>query len=256
MNLFSLFRVELVKIRRSRIFWILLIPALMMWLPSGFNAEVNFRMDTYGVPPEYNYFIQGYMGMAWFMIPATLIVCTVLLNQTERANNGILKCLALPVSTGRLSLAKFLVAVLLTFEQLALSIAAYYVSAVLASRLYEYDFILPFPYVCRAASLIYFAALPMAAVFWMLSVLIQTPIFSVGLGLASAVPSVLVLNTEIWYCYPMVYPFYVLMTEYGKMAEGIFDTEVQLFPLLPIAVIVTIVCLLIACLRFGAAERR
>ena len=60
----ALFGVELLKIRRSKIFWILLIPAVMMWLPSALNADINFIMTEYNVAPEYNFFIQGYMGMA------------------------------------------------------------------------------------------------------------------------------------------------------------------------------------------------
>ena len=41
----------------------------------------------------------------------------------------------------------------------------------------------------------------MAAVFWMIANLIQTPVFSVGIGLASIVPSVLMINTKIWFAY-------------------------------------------------------
>ena len=256
MNFFSLLYVELLKIRRSRIFAILLIPALMMWLPSALNADVNFIMNPYEISPEYNYFIQGYMGMTWFMIPATLIICAVLLNQTEKSSHGLLKCLSLPVSAAGMCLAKFLVMMFLTIVQLFLSIAAYYASAALASEIYDYSFVLPFSYVCRVASLIYLAALPMAAVYWMLSILISTPIFSVGLGLASVVPSVLMLNTKVWYCYPFDFPFYLLMTEYGKLAPEVFDTKMQLLPLLPIAAIVTLFCLLIACVRYGKAERK
>ncbi len=255
LNLFSLFGVELLKIRRSKIFWILLIPAVMMWLPSAMNANVNFIMNAYDISPEHNYFIQGYMGMAWFMIPATLIVCTVLMNQTELSSRGLVKCLSLPVSAAKVCLAKFLVTVFLTTVQLVLSIASYYASAVLASRLYEHDFLLPFPYVCRAASLIYLAVLPTAAGYWMIGVLIRTPIFSVGLGLASIVPSVLMLNTEVWYCYPPAYPFYMLMTEYGKLVPEIFSNRVQLIPMVPLGAGVTLLCLGIACARYGAAER-
>lgn len=256
MNLLTLLRVELLKIRRSKIFWILLIPAVMMWLPSAMNADINFVMNTYEVAPEYNYFIQGYMGMAWFMIPATLMICAVLLNQTEKSNHGLLKCLALPVSAAGMCLAKFLVMIVLTFVQLLLSIGTYYASAVLASEIHDYNFVLPFVYVCRTASMIYLAALPTAAVYWMFSVLISTPIFSMGLGLASIVPSVLMLNTKVWYCYPMDYPFYILMTEYGKLAPEVFDTQIQLMPMLPIAAVLTVACLAIACIRYGKAERK
>ena len=251
----ALFGVELLKIRRSKIFWILLIPSGMMWLPSALNADINFIMTEYNVAPEYNFFIQGYMGMAWFMIPATLVICSVLLHQTELSHRGLVKSLSLPVSSVRLCLAKFLVTVLLTVVQLILSVAAYYGAAALASRLYEYDFVLPFSYVCRIAALIYLAALPMAAVFWMLSVLIRTPIFSAGLGLASVVPSVLMLNTKFWCWYPFDYPFYMLMTEYGRVAPEIYDSHIQLIPLLPAGIVITVICLLLACLMYGAAEK-
>ena len=107
MNFFALIGVELRKIRRSKILLILLVPVILMWIPSIINAEMNF--DTRGIPitPENNFFIQGFMGMVWFMIPASLVVGTVLLTQTERANKGILKMLSLPVNTAKLCLAKF-----------------------------------------------------------------------------------------------------------------------------------------------------
>lgn len=250
------FRIELIKIRRSRIFWILLIPAVMMWIPSALNADVSFRVSDINIPPEHNFFIQGFMGMAWFMLPAALIVCTVLLNQTERTNKGFLKMLSLPVSTGRLCLAKFLVMLLLMTIQMLLTIVFYYVGALLASRLENYDFVLELPYVVHAAAMIYLAVIPMAAIFWMLAVLIQTPIFSAGICLASVVPSVLMLNTRFWAFYPMDYPFYMLMTEYGKQAEEIFTTEIEWMPMLPVSLVVTVLCLGIACARFGKAETR
>lgn len=250
------FRIELIKIRRSRIFWILLIPAVMMWIPSALNADVSFRVSDINISPEHNFFIQGFMGMAWFMLPAALIVCTVLLNQTERTNKGFLKMLSLPVSTGRLCLAKFLVMLLLMTIQMLLTIVFYYVGALLASRLENYDFVLELPYVVHAAAMIYLAVIPMAAIFWMLAVLIQTPIFSAGICLASVVPSVLMLNTRFWAFYPMDYPFYMLMTEYGKQAEEIFTTEIEWMPMLPVSLVVTVLCLGIACARFGKAETR
>ena len=54
----------------------------------------------------------------------------------------------------------------------------------------------------------------------------------------------------------MCYPFYVLMTEYGKAAEGMFTTTADLLPWLPVAAAITIVSLAVSCKCFGAAERR
>ena len=256
MNFFALIGVELRKIRRSKILLILLVPVILMWIPSIINAEMNF--DTRGIPitPENNFFIQGFMGMVWFMIPASLVVGTVLLTQTERANKGILKMLSLPVNTAKLCLAKFAVLILLSFVQMAMTIAAYFISAAIASALQDYNFVLEPLYVCRVAFSLYAGAVPMAAVFWMIANLIQTPVFSVGIGLASIVPSVLMLNTKIWFAYPMSYPFYLLMVEYGRSAAGVYERQIAWLPWLPAAVSITVIALGIACMRFGAAERR
>lgn len=256
MNFLSLIGVELKKIRRSKILLILLVPVIIMWIPSIINADMNF--DTRGIPitPENNFFIQGFMGMVWFMIPASLVVGTVLLIQTERSNKGILKMLSLPVNTAKLCLAKFTVLILLSFVQMVMTIGTYYISTAIASQMQDYSFFLEPLYVCRVAFSLYAGAIPMAAVFWMIANLIQTPVFSVGIGLASIVPSVLIINTKIWFAYPMSYPFYLLMVEYGRAAEGMYDSQIAWLPWLPVAALITVVALGIACMRFGAAERR
>lgn len=256
MNFLSLIGVELKKIRRSKILLILLVPVITMWIPGIVNSDMIF--DTRGIPitPENNFFIQGFMGMAWFMIPASLVICTVLLIQTERSHKGILKMLSLPVNTAKLCLAKFAVLVLLAFAQMVMTIGTYYISAAIASHVLDYPFVLEPLYVCRVAFSLYAGAIPMAAVFWMIATLIQAPVFSVGIGLASIVPSVLMINTKIWFAYPMSYPFYLLMVEYGRAAEGMYDTQIAWLPWLPVAALITVVALGIACVRFGAAERR
>ena len=169
MSFLSLVKVELQKIRRSKIFLILLIPVIMMWIPSALNADMNFDLRGIPITPEKNFFIQGFMGMVWFMIPASLVICTVLLTQTERTNRGMLKMLSLPVSTAKLCLAKFSVLVLLAFSQMIMTVCAYYFCAALVSRIQDYNFILDPLYVCGNTLGIYAGAIPMASVFWMIA---------------------------------------------------------------------------------------
>lgn len=256
MNFFTLIQIEFQKIKRSKILLLLVIPVFMMWIPSILNADMNF--DTQGIPitPEHNFFIQGFMGMVWFMIPATLIICTVLLRQNEHSNHGILKMLALPISGPALCLAKFIVLILLSFVQMFLLIIAYYISAAAASAILDYTLLLPPLPVFHAVFGFYLAVIPMAAIFWMLAVLVASPIFQIGIGLASIVPSVLLINTKIWFAYPMCYPFYLLMIEYGRAAEGVYQTSIDWMPWIPIAIAMTFIALFIACLRFGYAERK
>lgn len=154
------------------------------------------------------------------MFPASMVVGTVLLNMTERSNRGILKMLSLPINTAKLCLAKFVVLLALAAFQILMTIVLYFVSAEIVSKTQDYDFILQPLFVFKEAGLIFAAAIPMLAFFWLLSVCIQTPIFSIGIGLASIVPSVLMINTKVWFAYPMSYPFFVITAEYGKLAAN------------------------------------
>ena len=256
MNLLSLIRVELKKIRRSKILLILLAATVILWLPSILNVDINFKMDDIGISPENNFLIQGFLGMAWFMYPASMIVSTVLLVQTERSNKGILKMLALPVSTFQLCFAKFIVLFTLAAAQVLMITGMYFISAAIVTQTQNYDFMLSPLFVLKEAGFIYLSSIPMLAFFWLISVCIQTPIFSMGIGLASIVPSVLIMNTKAWFSYPMTYPIYVITSEYGKLASHFSSWEIKLVPWIPVAVAFTCLCFIISCLSFGQHERR
>ena len=256
MSFLSLVRVEFKKIRRSGIFLILVAAAVILWIPSVLHADMNFGMQAEGISPENNFFIQGFLGMAWFMFPAGLVVSTVLVSMTERGHKAMLKMLSLPVNPAKMCLAKFVVLLALAAFQILLAVGMYYISAGIASKTQQYDFVLEPVFVCREAGMLFVSSVPMLAVFWFLAVCIQTPIFSMGIGLASIVPSVLLINTKLWFAYPMSYPFFVLTAEYGKLAANITTAEVVLFPWIPAALGVTMLSLFIACLCFGRAERR
>lgn len=256
MNILSLTGIEFNKIRRSKIILILLTAAVILWIPSILNADLNFAMQDIGITPENNFLIQGFLGMAWFMYPASMVVSTVLLTQTERSNKGILKMLSLPVSTSKLCSAKFIVLLVLAALQIFMITGIYFASAAIAGQIQHYNFMLPPLFVLKEAVYIYLSSIPMLAFFWMLSVCIQTPIFSVGIGLASIVPSVLIINTKAWWVYPMAYPFYVITAEYGKLASHLSTCETALVPWIPLAIIFTCFCFMITCLSFGQHERR
>lgn len=256
MSFLSLLGVEFQKIRRSKMLLILFTASVILWLPSILHADMNFQMQAEGILPEYNFFIQGFLGMSWFMFPASMVVSTVLLNQTERNNRGILKMLSLPVNTAGLCLAKFAVLLLLAAVQILMAVGIYYLSAAIVTRTQHYDFLLPPLFVCREACLLLLSAIPMLTFFWLLAVCIPTPVFAVGIGLASIVPSVLIINTKAWFVYPIAYPFFMITSEYGRLAENLTTAQVKLISWLPAAFAITIVCLFISCSRFGQAERR
>lgn len=254
MSFLKLIGTECRKLKRSKIFWILLIPTIIVWIPSVLNADTAFQSAT-GAAPTDEFFIQGFMGMVWFMFPACMVVCTVLIHQTELSNNGILKMLALPVQPAALSVAKFIILTVLGALQVLLTDIVYYAAAAIASHSQDYDLILSPIFVLKESALTFLTLIPMLTVFWLISTLIKTPIFSIGLGLASIVPSVLMINTKIWFCYPMCYPFYLLMETQSRLS-GSTDTTIDLIPFLPVAVLITALCLGISIVYYGKAERR
>lgn len=256
MSFIRLVFVEYKKIRRSHIGLLLLAATIILWVPSLLHADLNFKMQAEGISPEHNFFIQGFMGLYWFLFPSSMVVVTVLLNQTERTNRGILKMLSLPVSTVKLCLAKFTVLVSLAALQLLLAILAYAMSAKIASHMQDYSFLLPPTFLCKETGMAFLSSVPMLALFWMLAVCIRMPICSIGLGLAMVAPSVLAINTKAWFLYPPAYPFYVLSSEYSRLAKGLTDFDIQLLPWVPVAALLTAACLGVSCLCFGRAKRR
>ncbi|WP_167958240.1 ABC transporter permease [Anaerosporobacter faecicola] len=256
MSLKSLIGIEYTKIRRSKIGVILLLATCILWIPSIVNADLNFTMQAEGITPENNFFIQGFMAMSWFMFPATMLVSTVLINQTERKNSGMLKMLSMPISIWRLCLAKYVVLLTLAALQIMMSVGMYYISAAIASQTQEYNLLLSPLFVCKEAALIWLSAIPMLAIFWLLTICIQTPIVPIGLGFASIVPSVLIINTKFWFAYPMAYPFFFITSEYGKLAKNLTTTQAEPIPWIPTAIFITLVCVLLSCIRFGKYERR
>ena len=132
----------------------------------------------------------------------------------------------------------------------------YYPAAAIASHSTGYDFILLLSTVLYETLVIYISSIPMAAFYWLIAVCIRTSVFSVGIGLATIVPAVLLINTKIWFAYPMCYPFYIMSQLLSQPQAEVYSLSIDLFPLVPVAVAVTLVCLTISCLCFGRAERR
>ena len=254
MSYFSLFKVELTKLRRSHILWIILIPVVFLWAINVLNAGIH--LSSQDISPEHNFFIQSFMGFVFFMYPATVVVCTVLLTQMEQSNRGLLKMLSLPLSPGKLCLAKFTVLVLLGALQFLLMDLLYFPCTLLASQLNDYNFMLSPLLVFQQSGAMFLTSLPMAALYWMIATALSSPVFSMGIGLASIVPSVLILNTKVWYCYPPCYPFYWLTQLMGQMSDVANRFQFDWLPFLPVAAGFFLVCLVVACLCFGRAERR
>jgi lantibiotic transport system permease protein len=256
MTFIELIGIELHKIKRSKILLILILPAIILWIPAVANAGLNFHYQKEGISPENSFLIQTLLGFAWFMYPAGMVINTVLLTQTERGSRGIIKMLSLPLNSRQLCLAKFIVLLILAAAQISITTFLYFPSAFLASHIQNYNFLLSPLLVWKEAGLLFMSSLPMTAVFWLIAVGIRTPVFAIGTGLASIVPSIILINSKVWFIYPMCYPFYVITTEYGKLASNFETFSLTLFPWIPVAIAFLFISTGISCLQFGKSENK
>lgn len=255
MNIFTMTSIELHKIRRSKILLLLMVPLIILWVPNVINAEHSLDPVMEGISPADNFMIQSFMGYAWFILPASIIVCTVMLQQIELGNKGILKILSLPVKPSAVSLSKCSVLILLTAAQCAAMTALYFLCSRIASAYTGHSLTADAGTALTLGAFVFLASLPMLALYWMLAVCIRTPVFSIILGLATMVPSVLILNVKAWFLYPPCYPFYVIIQKYSQLS-GDETAVIDLWPWLPAAAVIFIICISISCLNFGRAERR
>lgn len=184
------------------------------------------------------------------------MVITVLIAQTERKNRGLFKMLSLPVHPGGLCLSKFVILLFLLAAEMLFMVLGYFLSAEAASGLENYDFSVDVSMVLRTAGLVYLASVPMAALYYMLSVLITSSVFSVGIGLALIVPSVLVMNTKAWFVYPPCYPFRIVTAQMHDLATKMGSFDYELVPWIPAAAVITVLCIVISCIFFGRGEVR
>ncbi|GAB2575177.1 ABC transporter permease [Gracilibacillus alcaliphilus] len=256
MSFFHLIQVEHKKIRRSRILLLLLIAAIVLWLPAIFNIDLSFDTRATGIAPEDNFFIQGFLGFSWFLFPAGMVVATVLIRQLERGNKGILKMLALPINPALLSLAKFAVLLFIAAIFILFAVIIYYVAAGYGTMVNDYHLLLSPTFVFKVAAVFFLVSIPMLSFFWLLSVCMQTMIFSAGISLVSVIPSILIMNSDYWFIYPMCYPFFVVTAKYGQLAAHLSTTPISYLPWIPVAVGFAVICLAFSCLFFGKAERR
>ena len=107
MSFLQLIATEFKKTKRSKIILLLTIAPLLM-VVSGVASLKMYMTENY-VGAWSSMFVQSALGMAYFFVPMSMIVLSVLLSQLELKNNGILKMLALPVSRAKLALAKLVV---------------------------------------------------------------------------------------------------------------------------------------------------
>lgn len=252
MNSIELLKIEFIKVKRSKILPILFIAPLLV-VVSGVMSISRYLTENPGGAWQ-AMFVQGGLLFGYYLLPLSMVVVCILLSERERQHKGIVKMLSLPVSRIKMATAKFIV--LLSF--LAIEIIFYFlcfiIAGLTATQTMGVNEVLPMLYVLKWSTLLFTTAIPCTALIWLITVLFEKPLFSIGLNMLLIIPGILVANTSIWTLYPYSYSGYVVTTELDRLSTGATKLGFQLFPFLPCAIAILVLCVFIANRRFGKKE--
>ena len=238
MHFLKLLKIERIKCKRSKIIPFIFIAPILVVSSGVANLSTYFTPEYTQAWPAM--FIQSALLYAYYLLPFSMIVVCVMITGQENSHNGLLKMLALPVNRHTLSLAKFCILVFY------LVIAGYI--AVVTSGITE---TLPLSYLLKWCAGLFLTMLPSLSVMWMLTVLFEKPLLSVGLNLLLVIPGLLAGATPAWFLYPYCYSGYLVSRSLQAFTtEVTADTALQLFPFIPCAVLIFTLALFISASRF------
>ncbi len=254
MSFLELLKIEFMKVKRGKMIPLIFIAPLLV-VASGVASLQNY------FSPEYTnawaaMFIQSALVYAYYLLPFSMIVVCVMIAGRETGNNGILKMLALPVSRDALSAAKFCVLLIYLFMEMAVFLVVFVITGLIAAGSTGITEALPIMYLLKWCAGLFFTMLPGVATMWVITVLFEKPLLSVGLNLLLVIPGVLAANTPLWVAYPYCYSGYLVSCALHDFTEKGVSIGFNLFPFLPCAILVFVLALTVAIKQFGIKEMK
>lgn len=254
MSLRELLKIEFIKVKRSKIVPLIFVAPFLV-VTSGVASLSNYFKPEYtNVWPAM--FIQSALVYAYYLLPCSIIVACVMIAGQETGNNGIFKMLALPVNHYKLSMAKFCVLTFYLFLEMVVFFVVFVIAGKIATQTMGITEALPLLYLLKWCLGIFLTMLPCATVMWAITVLLEKPLFSVGINLLLTIPSVLVANTSVWIAYPYCYSGYLVSCSLHDFTTETSDVSFSIFLFLPCAIFAFGLFFTLAVTQFGKKEMR
>lgn len=254
MSLWELLKIEFMKVKRSKIVPLIFIAPLLVVGSGVANLSMYFTPEYTNAWPAM--FIQSALLYAYYLLPFSMIVVCVMIAGKETQNNGIMKMLALPVNKHTLSIAKFCVLVFFLFMEMVVFFVVFIVAGWIATATSGITETIPVLYLLKWCLGLFLTMLPCVAVMWLLTVLFEKPLISVGLNLLLVIPGLLAGATPVWFLYPYCYSGYLVSCSLHEFTAEGTNTAFQIFPFVPCAILIFVLALLLASKRFGMKEMR
>ncbi|WP_187695444.1 ABC transporter permease [Oceanobacillus piezotolerans] len=199
-----LLRTELLKLRKSSI-WLLIFVSPFLSLLVGLGET------TAGLPEE-EYWLTTYQWMSFphaaLFLPLLTGVFSAFVCRYEHVGGGWKQLAALPVSRGKLYLAKLLVVCLLIFYTQILLVAGLFS----VGQWKEFQVAFPWETVAIGAFSGWLACLPLIALQMLVSVSWSSFAAPMAVNVIFTLPNILILNSETYGpYYPWAQPFLAMM---------------------------------------------
>jgi hypothetical protein len=254
MSIIELLKIEFMKVKRSKIFPLLLIPPILVVI-SGVSSIGMY------ITPEYTnaweaMFIQSVLLFGYYLLPFSMLVVCVMIANIETKNNGILKMLALPVSREKLALTKFFVLLSFLAIELLIFFGAFIIAGIVSTQIMNIKESIPIFYLLRWILKLFVTMIPAIASMWAITVLFEKLFISIVLNLLFIIIGILVANTPLWLIYPYCYSGYVVSDALHTVTVVGGESSIALFPFVICAVIISTLLLCVSIKCFGRKEMR
>ena len=241
MSIIELLKIEFMKVKRSMILPLLLIPPILVVVSGVFSISMYMT-------PEYTnawsaMFIQSALLFGYYLLPFSMVVVC-----------GILKMLALPISKGKLALTKFFVLLSFLAIQLLIFFISFVIAGIIATKIMNVTESIPVLYLLTWTLKLFTTMIPAISCMWAITILFEKPLLSMGLNLLLIIPGVLVANTPLWIVYPYCYSGYVVSNALHTVTATDTGSTLSLFPFIPCAVIISVFAICVSIKYFGRKE--
>ncbi len=252
MRFLELLKMELIKGKRGKIVPFLFMAPMIVVLSGVANLHSYFT-------PEYTnawaaMFIQSALVYAYYFLPFSMIIVSVMLAEREKRNNGILKMLTLPVSRHALFAAKFCILLLFLLLEIGIFFVVFVIAGIIAVGTAGITETLPLLYLFKWCAGLFLTMLPSVTVMWTITVRFGKPLLAVGFNLFLVIPGVLVANTPFWIVYPYCYSGYLVSCFLHTFTTTGNRTGFALFPFFPCALFIFVLFFAVSLRGFGSQD--
>lgn len=221
----KLLTVELLKLKHSKIIWIVILAPMFIVLQGVTNFMRYHDLFTQnGQNIWYKIFEQSIIFYCILLLPLLITLVITLMTRIENINNGWKYYLALPVPRSQVYLAKLIIGSGL----ILINIFFFSLSMYLGGKLVGAEKTVPYSLIFIKPLLAYIASFPIISILYLISVKFSKEAIILAVGIVGSIPAILAANTKVWFLYPFSYPIIASLSDkFNESSLGLW-----LYPLI------------------------